>query len=381
MIPGAHTLTCVICGKAFTGRARNITVCSDACLAARKRRYQCRYWHARLSRMSDAEREAKREVDRAQKRKRDAERSVVEPRECVMCGASFRPRNGSQRTCSPVCSVRRSKEFTQRSNELAKQARANRTKMRRPCVVCGEMFFSRTVQKKTCSQACAIARGTALRRVRRAQSRPEPSAAVKKCKACAVCGVEFVGTKHQTCCSPACAHKARQRGALAAMKEARERNSKPSAVGSRDLTLKRSGPHTFTTQRCAACNALVEKRAMKSGCCSDACVDRLAQRVVVNCMSSQVAVGERVLVAHYETRSLSDGPHLVQVSDAGTIVDVSLGQARIDVAGRTITAPVADIATTKSIIERVRESLGESYDDRIQRLREERQRKRQAISA
>lgn len=98
------TKTCKICGKEFTPRAANGTMCSAEC-----RRLNHNQTSAARMRQRRVEQKARIEVGEKQppvKKKKPKERwikKIYKPRMCERCGKEFHPQNSSQKFCSEKC--------------------------------------------------------------------------------------------------------------------------------------------------------------------------------------------------------------------------------------------------------------------------------------
>lgn len=109
----------------------------------------------------------------------------LKPKQCKVCGASFQPRTGFQKFCSPTC---------------AHQA----STVTRTCVVCGTEFTRGDYSPvKHCSKSCANRASAELR----ANKLLKP----RQIAACEECGAPFTKQKMgQRWCSRSCASKARR---------------------------------------------------------------------------------------------------------------------------------------------------------------------------
>lgn len=151
---------CPTCGETFTKRRKNQVYCCDSC---------------------------RKMAERA------ARRQITKP--CVICGRPYIPGNGTQKTCSPGCSLK-----LKQQTDAASRA----THAPIPCDECGTVFTPRTKRARFCSDACRIRHG---RQERTRQKQESPDEAYPPTP-CVVCGTMFTPNRStHCCCSTDCARK------------------------------------------------------------------------------------------------------------------------------------------------------------------------------
>lgn len=115
-------------------------------------------------------------------------------KECIICGAKFKPRNQCQITCSDKCSA----ENKRRRDKLRKQGKAEKIAVL-TCPNCGKEFKQNVVTQVYCSDKCR----NAYNKKRYLEEYHAQIESEKKI--CAYCGQKFTPTtRTQKYCTPVC---------------------------------------------------------------------------------------------------------------------------------------------------------------------------------
>ena len=169
---------------------------------------------------------------------------MQETRTCKKCGAEFsyerkRQSGRSRLFCSATCKAERladlNEQYRREGRYRIRARAAQRAKIAKTCVVCGNPFTTVNRQTKCCGSVCGHRLGTP-----KAHATRSANAKIRRTRACQRCGVSFVMrnpsgkarrglTNEGRYCSRACAHAVlrkyatRKEAKAAARARARER--------------------------------------------------------------------------------------------------------------------------------------------------------------